>query len=351
VRTLGYSVALVLATLGSTLVSGAGCSSSSETVPPGEVSRAQKEYLSGRFDTWLGAAQAIAKAAPAGRGWDAGMDSDALSIMRAQWRRAHEAYQAIQVSVATVFPDLNRDMDQSYEDQLGQLGLTGDPEPFDDKGVIGMHAIERVLYADVVPEAATARENIILGYAAPAFPMSEQDAADFRDKLVGKLTADITTMRARLGPLDLDVGFAAKSAMDLLQAEISKLFWASGRGNEESRYSHSTLADVRADHAGCRALYLILQPRLASLPGGSAVDKDVVQGLARVTTVLATVPGDAIPPATESWKPDMTAPEDLMTAFGKLYAALSQETSAKRPGSLAAALTRATNLLRAAEER
>src|SRR5262249_50106938 len=90
---------------------------------------------------------------PTGRGWDKTQDAAALTAMRDAWRRTRIAYEHFEGATAPIFPDLDASLDARYDDFLSMLGDKGDPDPFDDHGVIGMHAIERILWADSIPTA------------------------------------------------------------------------------------------------------------------------------------------------------------------------------------------------------
>ena len=63
------------------------------------------------------------------------------------------------------------------------LNVQGDNSLFDGQGVIGMHAIERILYVQQTPAFVVGFESKLPGYKAAAFPATEQEAADFKNKL------------------------------------------------------------------------------------------------------------------------------------------------------------------------
>jgi len=60
-------------------------------------------------------------------------------------------------------------MDFRYDDFLLDLQPDGDANLFDDQGVTGMHAIERILYASEIRQAVLIHEQPLDGYQAAAF--------------------------------------------------------------------------------------------------------------------------------------------------------------------------------------
>ncbi len=63
-------------------------------------------------------------------------------------------------------------------------GGQGDPTPFDGTGVTGMHGIERILFANVIPQTVIDFESTLPGYSPASFPLTAADAADFKTKMV-----------------------------------------------------------------------------------------------------------------------------------------------------------------------
>src|SRR5262249_10954252 len=99
------------------------------------------------------AAEALQKAAPgpSGRGWDVKQDQSAVAAMRAAWGDARTAYEHIEGALAPLFPEIDFAIDARYDDFLTRIGPKGDSDPFDGEGVTGMHAVERILWADEIP--------------------------------------------------------------------------------------------------------------------------------------------------------------------------------------------------------
>ena len=129
------------------------------------------------------------------------------------------------------------------------LGPTGDADLFDDQGVTGMHAIERILYADSIPAEVVAFER-----ACPATrpPRSrDRGRGDGVQERLARAARDRHPDAPR--PVDagatLDVGARVPGAIGLMNEQQEKVNNAA-TGEEESRYSQRTMADLRANLDG-----------------------------------------------------------------------------------------------------
>src|SRR6478609_431091 len=204
-----------------TLVS---CSKGDDQAQQARVERGMKAWLALELQHFRDAAAELQRAAPTphGRGWSAVADADAISRMKAAWGRARQAYELVEGAVAPMFPDSDTATDARYDDFMAALGASGDAEPFDDRGVVGVHAIERVLWADSVPREAVEFESRLPGYRPAAFPATEADARDFKDKLAAKMVADIAQLERQLSPLELDIAFAFRGLIDLTNEQMEK---------------------------------------------------------------------------------------------------------------------------------
>src|SRR4051812_23715134 len=120
-----------------------GCSSPPKT-PEEQALLDVKSYIAGNMDELFAAVQQLQQAAPP-TAW-AGQD---LTPMKTAWKRARKAYEHIEGAIAVLFPDIDYSTDQRYDAFLAQDGP--DDDPFDDKGVTGIHAVERILWADSIP--------------------------------------------------------------------------------------------------------------------------------------------------------------------------------------------------------
>ena len=83
------------------------------------------------------------------QGWDVSQDSGAaLAAMKVAWTRTRMHWERTEGVIEPMFGTLDESMDSRYEDMVMALGArTAIRIPFDGEGMIGMHAIERILYA------------------------------------------------------------------------------------------------------------------------------------------------------------------------------------------------------------
>jgi len=315
-----------------------GCGKGDDQAQQARVERNMKAWLGVELHHFHDAAADLQRAAPTptGRGWNAVEDADAIRHMKEAWGRMRQAYELVEGAVAPLFPDSDTATDARYDDFMIHLGSAGDPEPFDDKGVVGVHAIERVLWADSVPTETVAFESRLPGYRAAAFPATEADARNFKEKLAAKLVTDIEQLEKQLQPLELDIAFAFRGLIDLTNEQSEKVDRAA-TGREESRYAQTTLRDLRANREGCLAAYKLFQPWLLAR-GKSELDTQVLAGFARLAQAYDATPGTAIPRPPETWSSLTPKSEHLSTPFGKLFSAVRHETDDKQPGSLSQSL-------------
>lgn len=311
-----------------------GCGRVDAQAQQARVERNMKAWLAAELHHFHDAAADLQRAAPSpsGRGWNPTDDARAIRQMKEAWGRARQAYELVEGAVAPLFPDSDTATDARYDDFLASLGAAGDPEPFDDRGVVGVHAIERVLWADSVPPETVAFESRLPGYRAAAFPATEAEARSFKDKLAAKLVTDIAQLERQLAPLDLDIAFAFRGLIDLTNEQIEKVDRAA-TGREESRYAQTTLRDLRANRDGCLAAYRIFQPWLLAR-GHADLDAQVMAGFARLAQAYDATPGAAIPRPPSAWSGLAPKPEHLSTPFGKLFSVVQHETDDKQAGSL-----------------
>jgi len=314
------------------------CGKADEDAERARVERDMKAWLGQQLSEFKSAADEMQRAAPAprGRGWTAEQDAQAIELTKAGWRRARVAYELVEGAVAPLFPESDTATDARYDDFLTVLGSVGDPEPFDDRGVVGMHAIERVLWADRIPKATVEFENGIPGYRAARFPSTEAEARELKEKLIGKLLTDIGQLQTQLSPVQLDIAFAFRGLIDLTNEQLEKVDRAA-TGREESRYAQTTMRDLRANLDGCVAAYRIFRPWLLNR-GKAELDARVQAGFERLKQSYDSVPGDAIPRPPALWSSLEPRREHLETPFGKLFTVVRRETDDKHPGSLSYSL-------------
>jgi iron uptake system component EfeO len=310
-----------------------------------EIAEGMQASIAGEIDGWLSASKTLCEAAPtpAGRGWDAKLDADAIVSMKAAWRTARLHYEHIEGAVAPLFPELDAATDARYDDFLGELGDAGDPDLFDDQGVTGMHAIERILYADAIPAEVVSFEAPLPGYRKAAFPTTEAEASSFKGKLCARLVADVITLQSQWKPAKLDIGAAFQGLIALMNEQHEKVNKAA-TGQEESRYSRMTLADIHANLAGTETIYALFQPWIVSKPKGGASDEGITKGFAALQVAYDANPGDTIPRPPATWSAEPSA-EDLATPFGKLFQAVTVAVDPARNGSIVFEMNEAAGVM------
>jgi iron uptake system component EfeO len=327
-----------------------GCGSSSTQQE--EVARAMHDSLQTRLTTLRDAAKALQAAAPmpTGRGWDKDMDAQAFTDMKAAWIMARDGYEHVEGATAPVYPELDVSMDERYDGFLATLGPTGDADLFDDQGVTGMHAIERILYADVEPMRVITFEESLPGYVAAAWPATEAQATEFKTKLCVKLVTDAQTLLSGWTAPNIDISGAFEGLVGLVNEQQEKVNLAAS-GEEESRYSQRTMADLRSNLDGTTTIYALFsdwlksKPATSTLPAGTDIDAAITAGFGKLDTLYMTVPGDAIPQPPATWSAEMPSATDLATPFGMLYEQIHAAVDPKMAGSLVVEMNDGATLL------
>jgi len=287
---------------------------------------------------------------PPGRGWDATLDAAAIATMKAAWVRARTAYEHVEGATAPIFPDIDVAIDARYDDFLGAPGFAGDTDLFDDRGVTGMHAIERILYSDVTPQAVVDAERTLDGYVAAAFPATAAQAAEFKNQLAARLVTDAKALLDGWTPAKIEVADAFQGLIGLVNEQQEKVNKAA-TGEEESRYSQHTLADLRDNLVGTKTIYglfrtwLRSKPASGALDSGAAIDDAVMSGFATLGAIYSATTGDAIPEPPASWDAGAPTPGDLATPFGMLYAAVHDAVDPSVAGSLVSKMNQGAMLL------
>jgi|GEM_PF-356023 len=277
--------------------------------------------------------------APQGRGWSAADDAAAIASMRAAWTRARTAYERIEGALAPLFPDIDASIDARYDDFLTNLlGSGGDADLFDDAGVTGLHAVERIVYSDVTPQRVVDFEKVLPGYVAARFPATQDEAAAFKTKLCAKIVSDAQELLDQWTPAKIDVAIAFQGLVSLMNEQREKVNKAA-TNEEESRYSQRTMADIRDNLAGTTTIYAIFEPWIVSKTSesdptkdGRAADAKITAGFKALESAYAEVSSDAIPEPPPTWSSLDPSQADLATPFGKLYshvrAAVDPDTEA-----------------------
>jgi len=309
--------------------------------PEAAATLSVKGYVEAELDTLHAASVALQRAAPEpdADGWNARDDAEAVASMRREWARARAAYERIEGAIAVLFPHLDVSTDERYD---GFIELEADADLFDGEGATGMHAIERILWADAHPPNVVAFESLLVGYAPARFPETEAEARRFRDALVARLIEDIETMRTQFAPLALDPATAFGGVIGSMGEQVEKISLAA-TGEDESRYAQTTLADMRANLEGGRQIYLAFQPWVRA--HGPEADDEVAAGFDRLDAAYGALSGDSLPPVPEGWNPDEPDPAHLDGAYGRLWQRVSAEADPDSPTSLVSAMRAAARVI------
>jgi iron uptake system component EfeO len=301
---------------------------------------ATKQLLAGHAADLHAAATALCAAAPA-TGWTSADAAANVSAMKAAWKDARRAYQGLEGAADDFFPDLDAAIDTRYDDALA---LGPDPDLFDGRGFVGLHAIERILWSDAIPKGVTTFEMRLPDYQPAAFPATDAEAAEFQTGLCAQLVADTSALVAKVSGLALDSPSAYQGAVKLVAMQVVKIQEA-GEGKDESRYANATLADMRADLAAASSTHAAFRDWLATKTGGAAADAAVAAGFERVQQAYGSVSGDGLPAVPAEWSSVAPSGAMLATPFGGLFQGMGVECDATRDGSLAHALGNVVTLL------
>lgn len=314
----------------------------------------ESQVTTGMQQTVLADIKALHKAAldlqaaaplPTGRGWSATQDMAAIDAMTSAWLRARAAYERTEGAIAPLFPEIDGAIDARYDDFLEHLKGAGDSDLFDDQGVTGMHAIERILFANQIPSNVVALEESLPGYAPAAWPATAEEAAEFKEKLAGQLVKDIARLESGWKPANIDLPGAFSGLIALMNEQREKVNKAAS-DEEESRYAQRTMADIRDNLAGTRAIYRLFSPWVQSKDGGAVLDAEVEAAFDQLAEVYATVDGDAFPAPPATWVAEGTpTEEELATPFGKLFTTVQKAVDPNVPGSAVEAMNRVAKLL------
>ncbi|MBX7077924.1 MAG: EfeM/EfeO family lipoprotein [Nannocystaceae bacterium] len=318
------------------------CASSEAPDPEREAIARVKQTVTARLQDLADATQALHDAAPApdADGWNATADADAVLAMRGHWADARDAYESIEGAIAVLFPDLDAATDERYD---GFLGEGPDDDLFDDEGVIGVHAVERILWADAHPAWVVEFESALPGYQAAAYPANAAQATAFRDALTARLVRDVQTMRDDFEPLALDSAAAYGGVLGSMAEQAEKVSLAA-TGEDESRYAQYTLADMRANLAGGREVFEAFEPWLREM-GGDDIADDTAAQFDTIAAAYDAIDGDALPQVPATWDPTAPSAEDLATPYGTLWQLLQDQTDPAKDSGVVSRMSAGADLL------
>lgn len=319
-----------------------GCGPATRADRERDATRAVKTQIARELDALNRAARDLQAAAPVpdADGWNATTDAAAVIRMREAWRRARAAYERIEGAIAVLFPEIDRSTDERYD---GFIAEEADTNLFDGQGVTGVHAIERILWADAHPESVVRFESSLERYVPASFPANEQQARDFRDGLLQRLIDDTARMQREFAPLALDAAAAFRGVIGSMAEQREKVDLAA-TGEDESRYAQYTLADMRANLAGARDTFAIFRPWLVA-EGREDLARAIDDRLTALQARYDALPGDAVPPVPATWNPDNPSAADLATDYGRLRTALVEESDPMRADSLVSLMNQAAGAM------
>ena len=309
-----------------------------------------KQYVNAELTALQRAVTDLQRAAPRQRAWSRVTDAVAVHTMQMHWREARTAYEHIEGAIAVLFSNYDIAIDGRY-DQFIEGGAhdcpnaaIGDCFLFNGVGVTGMHAIERILWSDVISEPTRAFESSFPNYQAARFPSDAAEANAFADELVAKLADDIAAMRAEFAPLALDLGAAYRGVLGSLEEQREKVNFADS-GHDESRYAQHTLADMRANLAGGWQIYQHFSAWMRSRDSGAALDAAIVQAFADLAAIYDQFPGDRVPEVPAKWS--SIAPSDacLRSDYGALWRVVQTASDGNAANSLVSLMRQGAALL------
>ncbi len=290
------------------------------------------------------AAVDLQAAAPATfSGWDPSSDSGAtIDAMKEAWTRTRLHWERAEGPVAPMFSDIDDAIDSRYEDMLKALNGAGDPDPFDGQGMVGMHAIERILYAPG-PDTVAAYEKTLAGSQMAAWPTSDGQAAEFKNGLCQRLVTDAQSLLTQWKTKTIDLSAVFAGLTGLMSSQAEKVGLAAMH-QQESRYSQTTMADLRSNLAGTRQVYDLFSEWLATKVYGTTLDKNAMAAFDRLDAQYGMVTGDAIPDPPTGWTNPPSA-DQAVTPFGALYIIVTDEADPSRSGSAVDTMNQVAHVL------
>jgi iron uptake system component EfeO len=320
-----------------------GCGDKSDSEFRAEVTAQIHDAIADELDDLVHAAHEIQAAAPT-HAWDPFGDANAMAQMRDAWRRTRIAYEHVEGATVPLFGDLDVALDARYDEYLAMIGRAGDHDLFDATGVIGMHAVERILYSAGTRPQLVTFESGLDGYEPAAYPVTEAQAIAFKTLLVQKLVDDATALRDQWQPQAIDIGLAYRGLVGLMNEQELKINQAAS-GAEESRYANITLFDLRNNLAGTKGLYDGFRQWIWSRPSASDAQTMIESRFRSLTTLYGAITGDALPPVPPGWSSMHPSQTDLLTPFGKLWQAVRREVDPETDGSIVFEMNRIAQVL------
>jgi iron uptake system component EfeO len=322
------------------LASLAACTDKTDADYRADVVASIHDSIAEDLDHMVQAAYDLQTTAPT-RAWNTG--DLAIAQMQESWKNARTAYEHVEGAITALFPEVDTTIDGRYEDMLKDLNGDGDPDPFDARGFTGMHAIERVLFSTSVrSEVLDFELNNIAGYRPPTYPMTDDDAIEFKTVLVQQFIDDALALRKEWHPAVIDVGAAYQGLMGLMDEQKDKVSLAA-RGAEESRYANITLFDLRHNVEGTQKVFGLFRAWILSKAAGGTPDSAVQRRLMDLAGVYADM--DAVPLAPKDWNDGDPTVANLATPYGALWKTVHESVDPRSSGSVVFEMNRVATLL------
>jgi iron uptake system component EfeO len=304
-----------------------------------DIVAAMHDSIVDDLDAMIVAAHNLQAAAPT-RAWNATRNADAIHDMQEAWKRMRRAWEHIEGAIGALFPDVDDQLDGRYEKLLGD----GDPNPFDGTGVIGMHAIERILYSTSIRPEIVSFESTLTGYKEAAYPATDDEAIAFQTELVQQLIDHTTALRKQWQPAAIDIGTAYQGLAGLMSEQKEKVELAV-TGEEESRYANITLFDLRSNLEGTQKVYSLFRAWIHSKTSGPNSDSALREKFLALEALYHLTGDDALPAAPLDWRPDAPTPANLATPFGTLWNSVREQVDPQNSGSVVYEMNQIATLL------
>jgi iron uptake system component EfeO len=264
--------------------------------------------------------------------WNPAADDLSINRMRDAWKDARVAWENVEGAISDMFEGLDDSMDGRYEQLLDSP--RGDQNLFDDTGVIGMHAIERILYSPYIRQAVKDYEHGFAGYQEASFPATDDEAISFKTLLVQRLVDDAVELQSSWRPEDVDIGTAYRGLVGLMAEQRSKVDLAA-QGAEESRYSNVTLLDLRNNITGTNRVYELFREWIRSKASSAeAADQLIIDKLDTLNETYQKLPTDSLPMVPKNWSSDSPSADALATPYGALWLKVQAYSDPARESSV-----------------
>ena len=331
----GFSASLVIA-----LAAVTACMDKSDADYRADVAASIHDSIVDDLDAMIVAALNLQASAPT-RAWSATKDADAIRDMQEAWKRMRRSWEHVEGAINALFPDVDDELVRRYEEMLGEHG---DQNLFDATGVIGMHAIERILYSQTIRPEVITFESVLDGYKEAAFPATDDEAISFKAVLVQRLIRNATDLRKAWQPNAIKIGSAYVGLVGLMNEQKEKINLAA-TGEEESRYANITMFDLRCNLEGTTKAYGLFREWIHSKATGPNSDSSLRDKFLELEALYMKNTSDAIPTAPMDWEPKQPTDANLATPFGTLWKHVHESVDPHRGGSVVYEMNQIATLL------